>query len=592
MVIQACFQGGMHSVRTSHYGYRAGRAATFVAALISATLISQCMLRAQCALGQFTYDPPSAGDKFGRSVSVSKVGDELVVGTRFAASVFVRDYNQSPGDPVDDTWVHQFVILTQEVFDDFGASVYLHGDRLIVGAPAHGGVAGQGAAFIYRRMPGLLPDSKTDDSWTFEAKLQGLPLAQLQRVGTSVTLIDDWAFVGAPFGYLPPGQTAASAGGVTYVFRRVASIQPGPPGDAWDLHTVLLGSGPAAMGGSFGEAAAAEGHHLLVGAPGEQPFGAVYHFVRTDGGTPSDTSDDAWHEQARIAPTASIPGLRNFGWALAIDGRRALVGAWGAAFELRLDESDTPSNPSDDVFVEHSVLVPSDSSPNSNIIGAVALRADYALLGAENALIGLPGASGAAYVFRRLDSAVPSATPGVEWLEVGKLASIQPQSQKFFGAAVGLAFDHAIVGQQGQFFATPADSFNGAVDYYALATGPWSYISAGLAGGHGKPCLLGTGPLIAGTATKLTLIQAAPVSATAIVIGLSAVNLPLKGGVLVPMPAYVLWATTDSAGALALSLPWPTGAWSGLALYFQTWIPDVTGPAGYTSSNAVHASAR
>src|SRR5262249_57406119 len=60
-----------------------------------------------------------------------------------------------------------------------------------------------------------------------------------------------------------------------------------------------------------------------------------------------------------------------------------------------------------------------------------------------------------------------------------------------------------------------------------------------LAGVAGPPQLAGTGALVAGQLVRLKLTSAAPAAPVRLVLGLSAVNLPFKGGLLVP-PAHLL----------------------------------------------------
>ncbi len=123
------------------------------------------------------------------------------------------------------------------------------------------------------------------------------------------------------------------------------------------------------------------------------------------------------------------------------------------------------------------------------------------------------------------------------------------------------------------------------------ATLPWLDVGGALAGAAGPPELSGTGSLAAGTQVAVTLSEAAASSLSALVAGLSAVQAPLKGGVLVPSPDLVLSGLpTGAFGGYTLAGAWPAGLPSGLELYLQAWISDAAGPAGYAASNALLAT--
>jgi hypothetical protein len=124
-----------------------------------------------------------------------------------------------------------------------------------------------------------------------------------------------------------------------------------------------------------------------------------------------------------------------------------------------------------------------------------------------------------------------------------------------------------------------------------LVRGPWTWLGNGLAGTAGVPQLVGTGTLVGGEPAALNLTEAAPSAAATLVIGLSALNAPFKGGVLVPLPAALVSALTDAGGTLPLAATWPAGLPSGLEIYLQYWIVDATAPHGFAASNAVLASA-
>jgi len=135
-----------------------------------------------------------------------------------------------------------------------------------------------------------------------------------------------------------------------------------------------------------------------------------------------------------------------------------------------------------------------------------------------------------------------------------------------------------------------AASFGNNVVWYAntLASPAWPFLGDGLAGSSGLPVLEGDGVLAAGGAVTLTLSNALASSATALVIGLSNVGSSFKGGVLVPSPDLVIpGLPVNASGGLALSGVWPSGVPSGVTIWFQHWISDLSAPQGLAASNGL-----
>ncbi len=121
--------------------------------------------------------------------------------------------------------------------------------------------------------------------------------------------------------------------------------------------------------------------------------------------------------------------------------------------------------------------------------------------------------------------------------------------------------------------------------------GPWHDLGLALDGVAGQPLLIGEGPLVGATPMSLVLQSAAPGAATVLVVGLSALGAPFKGGVMVPQPDLLLAGlATDGAGALQLGATWPTGLVAGTQLWLQAWVADPAGAFGFSSSNGLRAT--
>jgi PKD repeat protein len=110
----------------------------------------------------------------------------------------------------------------------------------------------------------------------------------------------------------------------------------------------------------------------------------------------------------------------------------------------------------------------------------------------------------------------------------------------------------------------------------------------GLAGSLGQPLLEGWGSLTGGDPVSLTLTNALPNGTAHLIIGFSEINLPFKGGTLVPAPDILLLGIpVDGAGSIVLEDTWPAGIPGGTVTSWQYWIEDGTGPQGFTASNGV-----
>jgi hypothetical protein len=121
----------------------------------------------------------------------------------------------------------------------------------------------------------------------------------------------------------------------------------------------------------------------------------------------------------------------------------------------------------------------------------------------------------------------------------------------------------------------------------------WDDLGNGLAGASGVPLLEGDGPLVADKPVGLVLTDGLSSSVAALVLGLSQVNVPIKGGVLVPAPDIVYFGLPlDVSGGLALFGTWPNTIPPGTESFYQYWITDPAGPKGFSASNGLRAEAQ
>jgi hypothetical protein len=136
------------------------------------------------------------------------------------------------------------------------------------------------------------------------------------------------------------------------------------------------------------------------------------------------------------------------------------------------------------------------------------------------------------------------------------------------------------------------DIWNVGADNVRVSQTPvWTDVGHALAGAGGAPKLTGSGQLVGDSLLKLALSGAAASAPTTLVIGLSQIDAPFKGGVLVPQADLLASLVTSPAGALALSGSWPVGLPSGTQLWMQAWVADAGGPKGFAASNGLQATA-
>jgi hypothetical protein len=255
---------------------------------------------------------------------------------------------------------------------EFGHSVALDGDTMVVGARSGG------AVYVYVRAAG---------AWALQAELTSV---DAQLFGTSLALDGDTLVVGA----------LDSA----YVFTRSDGV--------WSSGSQLTGS-RATAGDDFGESVAVDGDTIVVGAPydevdGESLAGSAYVFQR---------SAQTWDERYRIE-ASDASSVAYFGWSVALHGDDVLVGAWGegAAYAFLLTETS---------WSQQARLT---SGSDFDAFGSsVSLVGDTAVVGAMYADVGANSNQGAVYVFTRSEEV---------WSEQAFLAARGGESEEILGHAV------------------------------------------------------------------------------------------------------------------------------------------------------------
>ncbi len=115
----------------------------------------------------------------------------------------------------------------------------------------------------------------------------------------------------------------------------------------------------------------------------------------------------------------------------------------------------------------------------------------------------------------------------------------------------------------------------------------WQDLGSGKPGVNGVPKLIGSGSLSSNFTGSLTLTNAKSKAQAIGVVGLSAINAPFLGGLIVPAPDILFTVTTTNSGTFALPYTMPANVPAGVAIYMQYFITDPAATFGRSASNAV-----
>ncbi len=308
------------------------------------------------------------GDEFGFSVAMD--GDVAVIGALQhihdgapgTGSVYVYRF-----DPNTSAWIEEQELLasTGTWGDGFGFSVSISDHVLLIGAVLDDdNGTNSGSAYVFRYDPDT-------SGWIEEQKLLASDGAAGDFFGDAVAVLADPAGDVALIGAGGHDDLADDAG-AAYVFRY------NPKTATWQEEQELLASDGAAsdyfalaavsLSGIQGEAVA------VIGAHGNSS-GRAYVFRY-------DPKNSTWFEEQKLVPSGGAP--EQFGRAAAIDGDTALIGSWkadaggtnhGAAYVYRYDGDTSQWSQAD-------MLVP-DPGPWTAFFGfSVALDGDRAVCGA------------------------------------------------------------------------------------------------------------------------------------------------------------------------------------------------------------------
>lgn len=421
-----------------------------------------------------------SGDRLGTAVAVS--GDTLVVAAKGEDSAATGVNGDQSSNAKQDsgavyvfvrdgaTWIQQAYLKASNTDsdDDFGASVAIDGDTIVVGAYSEDSGArtingnqrdnssrSAGAAYVFVRR---------NSKWQQEAYLKPLNTDASDLFGFSVAVSADTVVVGAR------SEASASRGvngdsfnnslrdpGAAYVFVR--------KGSTWTQQAYLKASNPGYKD-YFGHSVSVSGNTVVVGAPGEDSnatgvngrqsndatnrSGAAYVFLRIG---------STWGQEAYLK-SSNNGAIDEFGNTVLVSRDTVVVGAkledsnakgiggnqtndyardsgavyvfvrapntWTQQAYIKASNTDL-----DDWFGEFLAM-----SGDTLIVGAVNEDSDARGINGNdgnNALLG----SGAAYVFVRT---------GSTWIQQVYLKSSNSDYEDHFGSSVGVSGATVVVG--------------------------------------------------------------------------------------------------------------------------------------------------
>ena len=354
----------------------------------------------------------ASGDSFGVSVAIQ--GNRAVIGA--------SDDNTAAGSDVGSayvftrsgtTWGMEAHIYAADgtANDTFGYSVSLDDDTIVVGAlfdDVNDVTYSTGSAYVFVR---------TGSAWTQQAKLSPGDVDSLDYFGCAVSVDGDLALIGSYWDRTRRGSA--------YIFAR--------NGSTWTQQAKLIDPDGRSED-NLGLHVSLSGTTALVSALSDDDLGNASGsvFVFTAEGT-------TWSQQAKLHASDGSQ-FRYFGSGVSLSGNTALIGASGGSGDSTYAGAAYVFTRTGSTWTQHSKLQASDASAEDFFGSSVAIDGNIAVIGAERDSISGATYSGSAYVFQ---------FNGTSWQQQTKLTNNSVAAFDFFGAAVAISGDTALVGANG-----------------------------------------------------------------------------------------------------------------------------------------------
>ncbi len=309
------------------------------------------------------------GDYFGASVDISN--QTVVIGSYFDNDNGLRSgcayiYNRNQGGIDNWGFVAKVLAPDGEIDDEFGKSVSIFQDHLVVGSDLEDSMgAASGAVYIYGKNVG------GTDNWGFVKKIIPNDLQGGDRFGYAVDNFEDYILVGAPY-----SDENGGGSGNAYLFGKDTGgienwgqIKEITPFDGYVLDY-------------FGTSVSIDDGLIIVGAYGNDIVGSesgtAYIFEQNYGGT------DNWGERTRLTP-ADGSSNDNFGKTVQMSGQHVIVGS-------QKDDDNGSNSGSSYIFSKDfggvnnwgqlNKILPSQGTDSERFGSVVSIHEDHVLVGA------------------------------------------------------------------------------------------------------------------------------------------------------------------------------------------------------------------
>ena len=371
------------------------------------------------------------GDQFGESVFI---GDNLVVvgapGNNKGGSVYV--FVNTHVDSNNWEQVEKLSPNTLDSGDRFGKSVGLSGSSILVGAPGSGD-NNEGSVYVFNRI-----NEKTKH-WEYASELK----AQEEisgRFGSSIAVNEDMIIIGAPFKY------GSSKSGSAYIYTKSLNTH-----SEWSLVSKLMPDS-SDNEDKFGFSVSLCPQLAIVGSPSSN---TAYIFSK---------NSDTWDQISKIKPNNSKT-RSSFGQSVSISNNFAVVGASSfkkdgldiGSVYLFSKEKDSAS-----IWNQTSEIINANSPLDRSFGRSLSMHNNLLLVGSSrDELAG--NCRGSASLFSLYDK-------GHEYRQLKKWYGGEAGSYDRFGVGVSINNNLAIVG------APNDDALNGSAYVFSREseTGQWS----------------------------------------------------------------------------------------------------------------------
>jgi len=317
---------------------------------------------------KFTASDRAVGDAFGISVFISD--NYAIVGAdnwnNGSGKVYIF---KKPADGWKDTTETVYLTASDGTYyENFGSSVSISGDYIIIGQKGDNNA--EGSAYVFWR---------SGDTWTQQAKLTASDKWSNSEFGNSVSISGDFVIVGA----------WGNNGNKAYIFEK--------PENGWQnmTETAKLTASDGASGDRFGSSVSISGDYAIVGASGDDEGGysdkgSAYIFSRSGGN---------WTQQVKLS--ASNGGENEyFGYSVSISGNYAIIGSYGdnssagTVYTFLYDESS---------WSQKCVQNATGGSSGDQFGFSVTICGNYAIVGADCDDVGDNTNQGSAYIYHSVD---------------------------------------------------------------------------------------------------------------------------------------------------------------------------------------------